>query len=48
MFYRCVDNRNVEEAEYVLNQLKTELDETDPEINSCEVKLKLLKFRSGK
>ena len=47
-FYHCVDKSNVEDAEWVLNELKNKIGEDDHEIAGCNVKLKLLKNRRRK
>ncbi len=47
-FYRYIDEGNADDAERVLEDVKNIIGEDDSEIASCNVKLKLLKIRSGK
>ena len=47
-FYHYIDEGNADEAERVLKDVKNKIGEDDAEIASCNVKLKLLKIRSGK
>ena len=44
-FYRFIDEDNAVDAEQKLEQIKDKIGEDDPEIASCNVKLKLLKVR---
>lgn len=47
-FYHAIDESDVEKAEYVLNHLKAIMGNDEPEISSCNIKLKLLKMRTKK
>ena len=47
-FYHFIDEENADAAEKVLTDLKHKIGDDDPEISSCNVKLKLLKIRSKK
>lgn len=44
-FYRFIDEDNAVDAEQKLEQIKDKIGEDDPEIASCNMKLKLLKVR---
>lgn len=47
-FYRCIDEDNVEQAEKVLQTLRNAIGEDDSEIAACNVRLRLLKMRTGR
>ena len=44
-FYQFIDEKNTDAAEQVLTDLENQIGADDPEIASCNVKLKLLKMR---
>lgn len=44
-FYRSIDDENTIGAEQILERLKDRIGEDDPEIASCNVKLKLCRFK---
>lgn len=47
-FYHWIDTGDTAKAEETLNELKRKIGEDDPEIASCNVKLRLLKVRTEK
>lgn len=47
-FYHWIDMEDAEKAEQILESLKEKIGNDDSEIAGCNVKLKLLKFRSNK
>lgn len=47
-FYHYIDEGNVGDAERILKDMKNKIGEDDAEIAGCNVKMKLLKIRSGK